>query len=122
MACPSDFVANTAYDQAGDHAFSFSDSSSSPKGAETGNDSHINPVRHDRSLSMWRHYSGYTVERIIVTTSGTADAPPGLDTISVAPTADAGTGVGCLAIYRTGRSYLVSDREREELATAGWSF
>ena len=122
MACLSDFIADTAYNQVSDQAFSFSNSDSFPKGAETGNDSFINPVRHDESLSMWRHYSGYTVERIIVTANGVADAPPGLDTISVNPTADAGTGEGCQTIYRTGRSYFVSDREREELTTAGWSF
>ncbi len=122
MACPSDFVADTAYNQVGDHAFSFSNSNSAPKGAETGNDSRINPVRHKERLSMWRHYPGTTVERIITTASGTATAPPGLDTISTAPTVDRGTGEGCQAIYRTGRPYLVSDRERQELTTAGWTF
>ena len=122
MACVSDFVANTAYDQVGDHAFSFSSSSSSPKGVEIGNDSHINPVRHKPDFSLWRHFAGITVELIITTVGGTADAPPGLDTISIAPTADVGTGEGCQAIYRTGRTYLTSDREREELTTAGWSF
>ena len=123
MACLSDFIADTAYDQVGDHAFSFTDSDDAYLEPELGNDSYINPVRHKPEHSMWRHYhSIYRVERIVMTANGTTDGPPGLDVISVAPTADAGTGEGCKAIYRTGRSYLVSDREREELTTAGWSF
>ena len=122
MACLSDFIADTAYDQVGDHAFSFSNSDSAPKGAELGNDSYINPVRHKEDFSMWRHYPGTTVERFVMIVSGTADASPGRDSISATPTVDRGTGEGCQAIYRTGRSYLISDLEREGLATAGWSF
>ena len=122
MACLSDFIADTAYDQFSEHAFSFSNSDTVPKGAETGNPTMTPPVRHSESYSMWRHYPGTVVERFVTIASGVADASPGLDTISTNPTADRGTGEACLSIYRTGRSYLVSDREREELTTAGWSF
>jgi hypothetical protein len=122
VTCFSDFVADTAYDQLHEHSFSFANATSDPKGAELGNDSRINPVRHKEEFSMWRHFPNYSVEHIVTITSAVATPPPGVGTIAIAPTADRGVGDGCQAIYRTGRTYLVSDREREELETAGWSF
>jgi hypothetical protein len=118
MACPDDFVADTAYDQVAEHPFSFTNTDSVPKGAEIG----LRNKRHKPKHSMWRHYPGIVVEQFVTINSGVADAPPGIGTISVAPTSDAGVGDACQAIYRTGRSYLVSDYEREALTTAGWTF
>jgi hypothetical protein len=119
MACPDDFVADTAYDRLAEHPFSFTNTDSFPKEPELGKWPN---ARHKEEFSMWRFYPGTPTERFVTINSGVADAPPGTGTISVAPTSDAGVGEGCLAVYRVGRPYLVSDYEREALATAGWTF
>jgi hypothetical protein len=79
---------------------------------------------HAPVFSLWRYFAdGIATQRVVIITSGVANASPGYATATVDQfnNADAGSGENGLAVFRGGVTYTVTAGEDTILTAAGYT-